>query len=102
MSEQEARNFSKFRRVSVVNPSAGELHDIRADVILRFLRLADVAKGGDGAKSAFCGYSDSHICVNLRSFTPENFGAAVVSSTVAWHPFAVSFVAPGFHDWQRN
>ena len=26
----------------------------------------------------------------------------VLPSTVAWHPFAVSFVAPGFHDWQRN
>jgi hypothetical protein len=39
MSEQEAQNFSKFLRVSVVNPSAGEQHDIRADVILRFFAL---------------------------------------------------------------
>lgn len=30
MSEQGAQNFSKFVQVSVVNPGAGELYDMRA------------------------------------------------------------------------
>jgi hypothetical protein len=48
----------------------------------------------------FCGYSDPPICVNLR--LARHSGAAADSSAVAWHPFAVSFVVPRFHDWQRT
>jgi hypothetical protein len=34
------------------------LPNFKSSFFVRFVPLADVAKGGDGAKSAFCGYFD--------------------------------------------